>query len=75
MKAHTQRNNTIHQTATVRIFSSKLQEFFIKFQSDQKLQSIVTVYTVFPTNLAYIENMEYIDKGVLLEKQDRGAIK
>jgi hypothetical protein len=61
-----QRENTIHQTATVRIFSSKLQDLCIRFQLDQKLHSIVTVYTVLPTNLAYIEKTVYIDKGVSL---------
>jgi hypothetical protein len=61
-KSHMKRENTIHQTSTVRIFSSKLHDLFIKFQSDQKPHSIVTIYTIFPTNTAYIENMEYIDK-------------
>jgi hypothetical protein len=30
------RKETIHQIDTIRIFSSKLQDFFIKFQSNQK---------------------------------------
>ena len=36
MKACMQRESTIHQTAIIRIFSSKLQDLCIKFQLNQK---------------------------------------
>jgi hypothetical protein len=47
-------------------FRQSFRTFALSFNRVQKLHSIVTVYTVFPTNLAYIEKMKYIDQGVSL---------
>jgi hypothetical protein len=47
-------------------FRQRFRTFALSFNRIQKLHSIVTVYTVFPTNLAYIEKTKYIDKGVSL---------
>jgi hypothetical protein len=47
-------------------FHQSFKTFSLSFDQIKKLQSIVIIYTIFPTNLAYIEKMEYIDEGVSL---------
>jgi hypothetical protein len=44
-------------------FHQSFRTFALSFNRAQKLHSIVTVYTIFPTNLAYIEKIKYIGKG------------
>jgi hypothetical protein len=47
-------------------FHQRFRTFTLSFIQIKKLQSIVIFYTVFPTNLYYIDKMEYIDKGASL---------
>ena len=47
-------------------FRQILKTFALSFNRIRKLHSIVTIYTVLPTNLAYIEKIKYIDHGVSL---------
>jgi hypothetical protein len=47
-------------------FHQSFRTFALSFNWIKKLQSIVIVYTILPTNPTYIDNMEYIDKGVSL---------
>jgi hypothetical protein len=47
-------------------FHQSFKTFAVSFSRIQNLHSIVTVYTSFPTNPAYIERTKYIGQGVPL---------
>jgi hypothetical protein len=55
---------TIHLTATTRIFSSSYRTFALSFGQKTQITYNSCRLPIFPTNLAYIEKMKYINEGV-----------